>query len=392
MKNIRSNDSQAPIRLTHIVTGLNVGGAEIMLLQLLSHMDKRRFDMDVISLTDVGLIGQQIQELNIPVKSLNLGRGLPNPLAVLRLAWWLRKQSPQVVQTWMYHADLVGGIAARLAGVPSVVWGIHHGNLDPDHNRQRTLQIVKANAFLSNYLPASIICCAHTSRRVHAQAGYADSKMLVISNGFDLEKFRPDAANRESIRNELEIPKDAPLIGMIARFHPQKDHMNFVQAASILHKQFPDVHFLLCGQGIEWENSDLADPVRSLQMTHRFHLLGPRDDVPRIAAALDIGTISSLGEGFPNVVGEMMACAVPCVVTNVGDAAVMVGDTGRVVPPRAPQALSAGWAELLTITPEERQALGQAAHHRIQTLFSMPAITDAYQALYIRLAESEFAR
>lgn len=353
-----------------------------MLYNLLSRMDRTAFDPQVISLTNIGSIGGKIRALGVPVRAMGMRRSMPNPLEVLRLAHQLRKARPDVIQTWMYHADLVGGLAAKIARDIPLAWGIRASNLDPQGIKRRTIWTVMVCARLSRWLPTRIVCCSVASRRVHMERGYTADKMVVIPNGFDLDAFRPDPAARLTVRQELGISKEALLIGLVARFDPLKDHRNFVQAAALLHARVPDVHFLLCGDGITWENRDLAGLIDTAGIRNCCHLLGLRDDVPRLLAALDIASLSSYGEGLPNVVGEAMACGVPCVVTDVGDSALIVGETGRVVPPKDWEALAAAWREMIEIGAEERKQLGLAARRRIEEHFSLAAVVGRYQALY----------
>lgn len=370
-------------RVTHVITGLNPGGAEMMLFKLLSAMDRVAFDSEVISLTDMGPLAERIQALDITVRALGMRRGVPNPLALLRLAVWLRRSKPDVIQTWMYHADLIGGIAAKLVGGIPVIWGIRHSNLDPQGSKRKTIWTANACARLSNWLPTQIVCCSEASLPVHAALGYATRKMCVIPNGFDLDVFKPDPSARRSVRTELGIPEDTLLIGMFARFHAQKDHRNFVEAATLLHARHPDVHFLLCGDGITWENRVLSGWIVAEGTHEHCHLLGPREDIPRLAAALDIASSSSsFGEGFPNVVGEAMASGVPCVVTDVGDSARIVGKTGRVVPPRDHDALGGAWKKLIEMGADARKRLGEAARKRIGDNFSLSVIAGRYEKLY----------
>ena len=200
-------------------------------------MNRDFFEAEVISLTSIGPVGKKIQSLGIKVRALNVMRyGLPNPLVILKLAGWLRQSRPVAIQTWMYHADLISSIAARLAHNIPVAWGIHHTDLDPKNSRRSTIWIAKICAKLSNYLPNRIICCSEASRKVHSALGYNKDKMIVIPNGFNLTTFTPDPAARISVRHELEIDKNTILIGLSARFNPQKDHRNFIQAADKLHE------------------------------------------------------------------------------------------------------------------------------------------------------------
>jgi glycosyltransferase involved in cell wall biosynthesis len=211
------------VKISFIITHLAAGGAETMLLKLLQQLDRGRFAPTVISLVGLGVIGPRIQALGIPVHALGMARGgVPNPMTVLRLARLLRQLQPDVVHTWMYHADLLGGLAARLTGCKRVIWCIRHSNLSKDVNKRSTLWVVKACALLSRQVPAQIISCSQRAKEVHAEAGYAADKLHVIPNGFDLGRFVPDAVARASVRAELGLALDTPLVGLIARFDSQK--------------------------------------------------------------------------------------------------------------------------------------------------------------------------
>ena len=373
------------VNVAHVITSLGLGGAEAMLVKLLHHTDRRRFTHHVYSLVaPFESIASRIEALRIPVTSMGMKRGsLPDPRAVLRLAHLLGKVRPDVVQTWMYHADLLGGTAAKLArpGLP-VVWNIRQSNLDPALNRRRTLQVVRVCARLSSWLPDRIVCCSSEARRAHAAVGYDESKLHVIPNGFDLSAFQPDPDARRAVRAELGISDDTPVIGMVARVDPQKDHRSFVEAAARLLAQRPDVRFVLCGHNTSPANATLAEWIDAAGVRPACHVLGPRHDIPRLTAAFDIATLSSVGEGFPNVLGEAMACGVPCVATDVGDSAEVIGDTGYVVPPRDPAALARAWDELLAAGCAERQALGQRARQRIEERFSIHHVARLYEQTY----------
>jgi glycosyltransferase involved in cell wall biosynthesis len=374
------------IRVTHVTTGLHAEGAEIMLLSLTSRMDPARFSNEVISLTDLGAVGPRLQAAGVPVRALGMRPGIPNPYHLLRLASWIRKSRPHIVQTWMYHADLMGGIAALLAGRPAVVWGIHHTDLEPSRTKRLTIWTARACARLSHDIPKRIVCCSEASRRVHAGFGYPEQKMEVIYNGFDLRQFQPDAGARISLRRELGLPEGTPLIGMAARFHPQKDHQNFVEAAARLHASAPDVHFLLCGRDVDRENDELMTWINQRPgLGSVCHVLGIRKDMPRIFAALDLSTLSSVTEAFPIAIGEAMGCGTLCVVTDVGDSAAIVGDTGKVVPPNDPHALAEAWREVLAMDPAVREQRGLAARLRVEGRFGIGAIVERYQELYQRV-------
>ena len=376
------------IEVAHIITGLGTGGAETMLLKLLSHSDRERFSSRVYSLSGAsGAIAERIQALGVPVTSLEMARQIPDPLVLLRLSRLLRASGANLVQTWMYHADLVGSLAAKMArtGAP-IIWNIRQGNLDRELNRPRTLALIRLCAKLSAHVPHTIICCSSDARRVHSSIGYCDAKIRVIANGFDTDVFRPDPVARAAVRAELGITDETVLIGLVARFDPQKDHRTFIEAAARLVARRPGVHFVMCGSGITRGNPQLVEWIDAAGLGDVCHLLGERTDVPRLVAAMDLASLSSRGEGFPNVLGEAMACGVPCVATNVGDSAVIIGDTGLVVPPRDPAALAEAWEELLALGRPYLESLGSRARHRVAEKFSITAVVQCYERAYEEIA------
>ncbi len=371
-----------PCKIVFVITNLVMGGAEMMLYKLLSRLDRARFSAKVVALMEIGPMGKKIQSLGVPVHALGMARGIPNPLYMLRLARWLREDRPHLVQTWLYHADLLGGLAAKLAGDIPVVWNIRHSNLDP-HGKRRLLWTVRACARASHHLPQHIICCSESSRREHLAVGYAAEKMTVIPNGSDLVSFKPDVSARRSVRDELNIPPETPLIGLMARFDPQKDHRTFIDAAARLHRHRADAHFLLCGEDITESNGQLMAWIHANGAPQCFHLLGLRMDVPRLTASLDIATSSSaFGEGFPNVIIEAMACEVSCVVTDIGASAAIVGEIGHVVPSRNAEALFQAWTRLIDASPDVRARLGMAGRKRVEEHFNLPDIVARYEDVF----------
>lgn len=371
------------INLTLIITGLNTGGAEMMLLKMLERLSPTKFSPRVISLTDIGPIGQRIQSLGIPVTALGMQRGIPNPFDLLRLVRLLQRNKPDIVHTWMYHADLFGGIAARLAGIPVVIWHIHHSDLSKQNTKAMTKLVANLCARLSHTVPNSILSCSKISQDIHSALGYAPDKFVVIPNGYDIENFQPNVEVHESVRKELKIAADTPLVGLIARFDPQKNHTGFFEAAGYLHQKRPDVHFLLAGSNIENTNEALMTAIHKAKVNHVTHLLGLREDIPRLMPSLDLlVSASSYGEAFPMVLGEAMGCGVPCVVTDVGDSAYIVGNTGKVVAPDDMLGLAKALDSLLKLSTTEHFQLGQQARLRIVENFEISNVVNLYQSLY----------
>lgn len=373
------------MRIAFIITGLSTGGAEMMLLKVLEQLDRQRFTPYVISLMSLGEIGQRIIALGIPVDAIGMNPGLPSPSGFLRLVRILKRLNPDVVHTWMYHADLLGGLAARLAGVSAVGWCIRNSNLDKDKTKLSTRAVVGLCASISKWIPSRILSCSEQARQVHVDWGYAAEKMLVVPNGFDLDRFKPDRGSRQKIRTELGITDETPLIGLIGRFDPQKNHAGFFEAANVLRRNMPQVHFVLAGQGIDTGNPALMQDIRQAGVLKNTHLLGLRSDMPELMAALDILASSSNGEAFPNVLGEAMACGVPCAVTDVGDSAYIVGDSGRVVASGDMAGLAAALEALLALPPSDKTALGERARARVEKHFEIGAVVQIYEKFYENL-------
>jgi glycosyltransferase involved in cell wall biosynthesis len=377
------------IKLTNIISGLNPGGAEILLYNILSRTDRQLFQPEVISLTDIGAVGEKLRAIDVPVWALGMSRSSPNPIYLMKLASFFQKHQPDLIHTWMYHADLIGGLAAKLAGSIPVVWSIHYSNIDPQGTKLTTRLTTKTCSLLSSWLANQIICTSQVSQQTHTEIGYAAQKMKVIRNGFDLDRFYPDITARLTIRQEFGLAENTPIIGMIARFHPQKDHHNFVRAAGQLHAIMPDVHFLLCGENVTWENSQLVEWIDTARIRSCCHLLGRKDNLQAIQASLDIATLSSAwGETFPLAIGEAMASGVPCVVTDVGDLSLLVGNTGCTVNPRDSKALADAWRYLLKMDSQQRRELGLLARQRVQQNFSIDAVVAQYQNLYRDIVSS----
>jgi len=368
--------------IIHLITGLDTGGAGMMLYKLAAN--STFFKHSVVSMMDMGPVGEKIRAAGIPIYTLKMQRGIPDPRAIWRLVGLLRKEKPGILQTWTYHADLLGLIAGKLARMPCIVWGIRHSNLDSQGNKKMTIMVAKWCARLSRYSSA-IIACAEASRRVHVDLGYRPDKIRVIPNGFDLKIFKPDRNARKKVLDELGLSRNTILIGLVARFDPLKDHANFLQAATILGRRFSNIHFILCGDGITPNNKNLSRLVKQSGIDDRIHLLGRREDIPKLTVALDIASSSSCGEAFPNVVGEAMSCGVPCVVTDIGDSALIVGDSGIVVPPQNPWALAEAWHKMIEIEHKGRRQLGRLACKRIKEKFSLSEIVSKYEMFYKEL-------
>jgi glycosyltransferase involved in cell wall biosynthesis len=374
--------------LAHVITGLNTGGAEMMLARLLEQHERSSFRPIVFCLTDEGPVADRIRALGIPVHPLGLSRGIPNPLVVIRLARALRRNRAVVVQSWLYHADLIGGLAARLARIP-VVWGIHNSQLQGNAAGRGLRIVIQLCRRVSPFLPTCIVCVAESARTAHVELGYPGRKMMVIPNGFDLARFRPDAATRHRIRIDLQIDMDEPVVMIVGRFAPLKNHRLFVKAAGLVADRVSCARFVMVGDELDAANPELADWIDRTGHRSRFHLLGRRVDIPDLLTAADVVALTSNTEAFPLAIGEAMATGVPCVSTDVGDARQLISNDGRIVPVGDPHAFADALIDLIERPKDERRAVGEGARARIEAEFDLAVIADRYDHLWQSLAAGE---
>lgn len=377
------------MNIFHIIIGLGGGGAAAVLYRLCRADTQHRHS--VISLLDEGQYGPLLREVGVSVQCLEMPRGRVTLSGLLRLWRLLRHEQPDVVQTWMYQADLVGGVLARLAGRGSVCWGIHHTNLVPGKSRRSTILVARLCAQLSKWVPRRIVCCAHKAAEVHGALGYDAKKLVVIPNGYELAVFQPNPEDRQRLRQEWNMPTSLPLIGMVGRFNPQKDYASLIAALERVAATGVDFRCILVGPGMDVSNTDLRGWIESAGLIERIHLLGLRNDIPAVMNALDLHVLSSsFGEAFPNVLAEAMACGTPCVTTDVGDTALIVGDTGWVVPPSQPEALADAIIRALQARRDEAAWAVRcaAARSRIQENFSVETMAQAYGQVWRTCLES----
>lgn len=373
----------------HIITGLNDGGAEAVLHRLCSSDKNHRYH--VVSLMDAGKYGPLLEQAGVSVVCLGMPQGRLSISGLWRLWRLLRRQTPDRVQTWMYHADLIGGVVARLAGVRRVFWGIHNTTLEQGKSHRATIAIAHLNARLSGWVPTAIVCCAERAREVHQALGYDAEKLIVIPNGYDLDRFRPDLSNRARLRAEWGITPDTALLGMVGRFDPQKDHDNLLRALGRLKQGGTPFHCVLVGWGLDVSNVQLAEWLKQYGLQGEVLLLGQRSDVPAVMSALDLHVLSSAyGEAFPNVLAEAMACGTPCVTTDVGDAAAIVGDTGWVVPPSNPVRLAEAIEAALVARDDTSIWLArrEAVRMRVAERFSLEKMVAAYHAAWLGMRDA----
>lgn len=375
------------MNILHVIVGLHVGGAEMMLKRLIEsrpHGAPQRHA--VVSLTDLGPVGQMLRDAGVEVQTLGMRSLADSPRVLWRLTKMIRQRRPDIVQTWMYHADLLGGLAARLAGAGKVVWGIRTTDVDMGNTRS-TAAVMRLCAALSRRVPAKIVCAAEAARKSHVSVGYDAAKMVVIPNGFACADQLPAGdPQANGLRRQWNIAADALVVGSVGRFNFAKDQANFVRAAGIAAARLPSLRCVMVGRGLDASNVELVSWIAATGHADRFILLGERSDVGNCLAAMDVFCLSSRSEGFPNVVGEAMAMAVPCVGTDVGDAALLIGETGVVVEKENSEALAEGLMKLLDLSPQARRQYGIAAWRRIDEEFSMARAYGRFEEIYEQLS------
>jgi glycosyltransferase involved in cell wall biosynthesis len=374
------------IKLVFVITALGTGGAEMMLYKLLTRINRDRYSPSVISLIDGGVFIGRFHDLDIPVKTLGMKPGVYNPIILLKLRQMLQEIQPDIIQGWMYHANLAAQLANFLAlGKAPVFWSIHHSVDSLKAEKLPLATTIKLTALLSSKVE-KVIFSAEKGQKQHIQLGYDPTNGDAIGDNFDLAKYKPASNPQFNLRSSLGLPEDSILIGSVARYHPMKDHANLIEGAAILIANDPKVHFILVGPNVDQQNPALSAQIGKLGIADQVHLLGERQDIPDVMTSFDIFTTSSAyGESFPNVLGEAMSCQIPCVATDIGDSRTVIGETGMVVPPKDPQALADAWQKLIILGQEGRQDLGKQARQRIQDNFNLDgdnSFVRQYENLY----------
>ncbi len=368
------------MKVVHIISGLQQGGAESALFRLLTYSPTPDIKHIIVSLTGTDVYGPRFEAKGIQVFTLEMPRRRITLKGLRRLWIIIRRQKPDVVQTWMYHSDLIGGIISRLAGVQRIVWGVVHFNLGKDVTPLSTRFVARLCALVSSFIPHIIISCSEKAIDVHRRIGYSN-KFRYIPLGFDMNELVLNPASREAVRKKWQFTSQDVIIGCVARWDPQKDHKNLVRAFAFITNQYPGVKCVLIGPHMNPENEEL------MQMVHEQYgkgddliLSGIADSIPSAMNALDLHILPSLGEAFPNVVAEAMGCGTPCVVTDVGDASIIVKNTGWVVPPGNSMALASAIETALELLKDNAawQLRKKACRERVLRNYSMEKMTESY--------------
>lgn len=371
------------IHLTFLNWQFGLGGAERQLIELLKHIDKRRFSVSVITFYDHGILQPEAEAIE-GIHLINLKkRGRYDIISFLWRLWRaVRSTQPHIVHGYQEAANVLALLIGRLSG-SRVAWGIRASDVNPAQYRWTFRLSIYLQNILGRFADL-VIANSHAGRSYYLSRGFSAMRITVISNGIDTHRFHPDAESRRRTRAEWNIKDNVKLIGVVGRLDPMKDHPTFLNAAALLAQEMPEIRFSCVGDGPAQYREELQHHAQALGLAQTLIWTGNRSDMAAVYNALDIVTSSSQwGEGFPNVIGEAMACGVPCVVTNVGDSAMLVGDTGIVVPPCDPRALADGWKSML-----ERPNLGTTARKRIVAEFGVDRLAERTADVLLALAQN----
>ena len=319
------------MKVVHIITGLGDGGAEHVLFKICKYDIANKHL--VISLKGPGKYSSLLSKLGIKVYCLKIRFfSIHKFIFLIKL---LRSLKPDIVQTWLVHADFLGSIAARLASINNILWNVRYSNIEIGKAKLTTIFIIKILSLLSYLIPKFIVTVSKKAKKIYEITGYNKRLFKFIPNGYDLSILKINKLQKINFRKKIKVKKNVALIGNVARYDPQKDHLNLLNALSLIREKNINFFCVLVGFNINQNNIDLVSEIKRLKLSDHVKLLGQTDNVSQVMNGLDIHVLSSsYGEGFPNVVAESMACGTPCIVTDVGDSAFIVGKTGWVVPPK----------------------------------------------------------
>ena len=375
-------ETKQKAKVLHIITSLGAGGAQAMLCKILERLVGSTTAHEVLQLSGEDDYLAQLDSLGIPVFSLNMHAGRPSLRAVARLRKHVAQSRPDLIQGWMYHGNLAAEVARTLhRGKVPTVWNIRHSIDALTDEKRITRWIMRLGARISRR-PIGIIYNSRIAAGQHESIGYDASKRVVIANGFDTARFEFSQAARDRMRTGLGIDEDTFLVGMVGRNHPIKDHSNLIESAILLSGRKPDIRYIIAGSGTDSAESTYYARIAIAGLLNQFHFLGEYEDIPALMSTIDVLVLPSKGEGFPNVLGEAMACERPCIATAVGDCAMIVGDCGMVVPPRDSTALADAIQSMCEKSVAERLDIGRRARQRIEQNYTIAQIANQYAALY----------
>ena len=374
------------IKILHIISGLNDGGAESLLFNFLCH-SKNNINF-VISLKGKGKYGKMIEEKGIKIFYFNFSFNISLISNFIDLIKLIKKINPDVVQTWLYHADLLGGCAAYIANSKNIFWGIHHGSLDKNINKFSTIFVSKINSYLSYFIPKKIIVCADSSKFLHIKNGFSQKKFITIPNGIDIKKFKRSSKKRAFFRNKINIKSDETLYGTVARFHPIKDHITLIKSIFRLKNAGYKFKYLLIGESINNKNKLLNELIKKYGLEEIIILIEKEENISLVMNAIDLHVLSSKSEALPMVILEAMGCGTPCISTNVGDVKNLIFDKNLVVETSNQLELFNAMRIFSDLDQKNKKKLSISVEKHIKENYSLENMTAKYLNLYQKYINS----
>lgn len=369
--------------IIYIISGIGTGGAEQMLGKILTEFNATKLlnTKAIIVLTRNDFELSIFNSLGIDIFYFNFRNILLLPFNLVKLILLIKKLNPDIVQTWMYHADLFGGICSRIAGVKNVIWGIRNSFISSNYMSKTTQFVVKVCVRLSYFIPKYILCNSIQSMKDHENAGYDCNKFKFIPNGFDINNF--NGTSSFNLRNHLNLDDNSILIGNVGRYHLQKNQIGFLKCAKLLHEIRPDIHFVMAGTNVDYNNELITEYIQEFDLSNNVHLLGIRKDLELILPNFNFLLSSSLGEAFPNIIGESMLSKVICICTDVGDCREIIGPYGLITKDSSPESMKDAIMCALNFESEYLKSMGTNARNRIIANYNIEKICNDYLSFYL---------
>ncbi|MBP9742728.1 MAG: glycosyltransferase [Burkholderiales bacterium] len=367
-------------KVLHIITSLNGGGAEKILFDFIAVTHEKGIHHTVVSLSGHGFYSEKLSALGVKIFAIKINT-LKGIFKLIKLLYLSYRSKPDIIHTWLYHSNFIS-ILFYIIGFRNIVWSIHSTQVYGEGISAFTSIINKLCAWFS-FVPQYILYCASSSKIEHEKFGYNKSRSMVIYNGYNTALFKSDYGLKTALRNNLAITSHNIVIGHVARFHPVKDHYTFIKSLSLLDELLrARLTIVMIGDSVDVNNKSLKSWLSEAQILDQTILLGMQENISQFYTMMDLLVLSSISEAFPNVVAEAMASEVSCVVTDVGDAKLIVGDYGYVVPIGDANALANAITKVINLSSNERLLLGREARSHIEQNFALERMVNSYLDTY----------